>query len=102
MTAVGMPCACAIFSPPASARLLITAAMRHGSLASSRACRVLPRPGMRMTIFFTGFPKKNRGGGGLRPTWWAQPTLQNLRLRLGAVARAYRADDGGGFSSGVE
>src|SRR3989338_10258214 len=66
----------------------MTAAMRHGSLASSSACRLLPRPEMRMTMDFIGRLLRC-------------PSC-DLRLMFGAVARADRADHGCALAGCVE
>jgi hypothetical protein len=52
MTTVGMPRALAMSNPAALARLLITAEMSQGNFASSKDRMLLPRPDIRMTIFF--------------------------------------------------
>jgi hypothetical protein len=49
---VGIPCDAAKFKPSALARLLITAATAQGKFARNRACILLPRPEIKMTIFF--------------------------------------------------
>src|SRR6266849_1310236 len=52
-TCAGMPDCAANFRPGASGRLLITAATFAGSPAPTIASMLLPRPEIRMTMFFT-------------------------------------------------
>src|SRR2546425_410528 len=52
-TCAGMPDCPANFSPAASGRLLITAATLAGSPARTIASMLLPRPEIKMTMFFT-------------------------------------------------
>src|SRR5216683_3092906 len=52
-TFAGIPDCAANFRPAASARLLITAATFAGSPAPTIASMLLPRPEIKMTIFFT-------------------------------------------------
>src|SRR5712691_8569364 len=63
-TCAGMPDCAANFRPGASGRLLITAATFAGSPARTIASMLLPRPEIRMTMFFT--PLFYRSGSSIR------------------------------------
>src|SRR5471030_1660171 len=83
-----MPCAAANASPAASARLLITAATRAGHCsacaARTTASMLLPRPEIRMTMFFIGRIVPARAGRTKKSAVFAA-TQQNTGSAVGGV-----------------